>query len=260
MEQGVYKITNKINNKLYIGSTSVNLFKRKNQHFRALRLNKHYNQHLQSSYNKYREENFIFEVIEYCEKDKCVEREQYWINFYNSTDKEMGYNICYLANSTLGTKRTLEQCQNISNSLKGKLAKEKHPMWGKKRKPTMLGKKHTEESLEKMKNFQRNRKMSDKQIENLNKLLENQKGESHPRYGVPISAKQKEALLKARIGSICKNRKPVEQLDLDNNLIKVYDYLSEVEKFGFSATTICKCCKNKQKTAYGYKWKYSERK
>ncbi len=50
----------------------------------------------------------------------------------------------------------------------------------------------------------------------------------------------------------------IEQLDLNNNLIKIWDGAKNVAlSFGIKdASSISKCCKNKQKTAYGYKWRY----
>lgn len=55
MESGVYKISNKINGKVYIGS-SCNLKRRKYSHFSKLRKGLHNNRYLQNSWNKYGEE------------------------------------------------------------------------------------------------------------------------------------------------------------------------------------------------------------
>lgn len=62
---GIYKITNSINNKIYIGS-AINIYRRFVTHNHLLRNNKHFNSHLQSSWNKYKSENFK----EYIEKWK----------------------------------------------------------------------------------------------------------------------------------------------------------------------------------------------
>lgn len=58
-----YKIQNIINNDLYIGIT-INPTRRKRDHFRHLRNNEHNNPYLQNAFNKYGEENFIFEIID----------------------------------------------------------------------------------------------------------------------------------------------------------------------------------------------------
>lgn len=90
---GVYIIINLINNKVYVGSSVVSILKRMWHHQAMLRLNKHKNSHLQRAFNKYLEENFEFNILELCDKDKCLEREQYWIDYYQSYDQEKGYNI-----------------------------------------------------------------------------------------------------------------------------------------------------------------------
>lgn len=63
-EQGVYKITNIVTGKYYIGS-SKNVRARFYGHLSQLKNNKHHNKHLQSSFNTYGETVFVFEVLEY---------------------------------------------------------------------------------------------------------------------------------------------------------------------------------------------------
>lgn len=73
---GIYKITNTVNNKVYIGSSSF-IQARFRTHKRHLRKNMHENKHLQNSYNKYGENCFSFEIIEKCEVENLIPREQY---------------------------------------------------------------------------------------------------------------------------------------------------------------------------------------
>jgi group I intron endonuclease len=79
---GVYRIYDTISNKMYIGSTSRCLYTRYHQHLNNLKYNKHPNLHLQRLYNK-RTDSLLFEVIETVEADKCILREQWWINSLN---------------------------------------------------------------------------------------------------------------------------------------------------------------------------------
>ena len=72
--KGVYKITNIITNKFYIGSSN-NIQDRLKRHFRELKNNRHPNKHLQASYNKYGKENFITNILEECED--IISKEQY---------------------------------------------------------------------------------------------------------------------------------------------------------------------------------------
>lgn len=138
----IYKIINRINNKIYIGST-YNIVKRKNIHIYLLKNNKHHSILLQRAFNKYGESNFKFEILETVEdRSKLIEREQYYLDTLlfasenNDNFKLRGYNISRIASvvSTnkgrkkpvgfgelvskrqLGSKRTLEQ--NKQNSLR----------------------------------------------------------------------------------------------------------------------------------------------
>ena len=55
--------------------------------------------------------------------------------------------------------------------------------------------------------------------------------------------------------------KPVGQYTRDGNLIKVWQSATEVQRqLGFAQGAICKVARGKQKTAYGYVWKYVEEK
>jgi len=73
---GIYKITNKINNKVYIGQSN-NVEGRIAGHVKYLTLNKHKNKHLQSAVNQYGIINFNFEIIEECIEEMLNERENY---------------------------------------------------------------------------------------------------------------------------------------------------------------------------------------
>lgn len=91
---GVYKIKNLINQKVYIGSTKKSFISRYTSHYEKLRTDNHIGyKHLQSSVNKYGIENFEFFIVEICEKDKCIEREEYYIKEFDSCNRDKGYNI-----------------------------------------------------------------------------------------------------------------------------------------------------------------------
>lgn len=116
----IYKILNKINNKIYIGSAK-NFHKRKLQHSRSLRSGSHYNVHLQRAFNKYGEDNFEFGVLEeLTETENLIAREQFWINELNPY-----YNINKVANSSLGVKRRKETIEKVRQANLGL----KHPEW-----------------------------------------------------------------------------------------------------------------------------------
>lgn len=113
---GIYCITNIINGKRYVGQTS-NTFKRRwAQHKSELNKNKHNNPHLQNSWNKYGEDNFIFEVLEECEGETIDNAEIFWIYTFRTLNREYGYNL------DLGGGRghSEETNRKISKSLTGK--------------------------------------------------------------------------------------------------------------------------------------------
>ena len=123
---GIYKFTNTLNQKIYIGSAK-NLRKRFVQHISALRNNSHHSKHFQSAWNKYGEENFVYEVIEFTEIDSLLEREQYYldtllfaqeyINKLSNKFLELGYNINPTAKNRLGTTQSEENIRkSISNN------------------------------------------------------------------------------------------------------------------------------------------------
>ena len=94
----IYKITNTLNDKVYIGQTIKTVQKRFTQH--KNNSNKEYFSQivLYKAFNKYGIENFVCEEIEEVPNDKLDEREKYWIEYYDSYFN--GYN------STLGGRTT----------------------------------------------------------------------------------------------------------------------------------------------------------
>lgn len=89
---GVYGIRCLPNGKVYIGQTNF-LRVRKAAHFRLLRLNRHWNAHLQSAFNQHGEQAFEFLVIERVGIVEIDSREQHWIKTFSSDQREHGYNI-----------------------------------------------------------------------------------------------------------------------------------------------------------------------
>ena len=84
----IYKITNNINGKMYIGKTDRDIETRWNEHIRHASTLKHIP--LYRAINKYGAENFKIELVEECQTEILNEREQYWISYYDTYDK--GYN------------------------------------------------------------------------------------------------------------------------------------------------------------------------
>ena len=87
----IYKITNKINNKCYIGQTIKTLRIRKSQHIRNIKYKKY---PLHKALYKYGLEDFSWEIICECKsREKLNEMECYYIDYYNSHVSKSGYNV-----------------------------------------------------------------------------------------------------------------------------------------------------------------------
>jgi group I intron endonuclease len=84
----IYKITNDINNKIYIGKTEFSVEKRWKEHCRDSQKENKQNRPLYRAMKKYGLNHFHIEVIE--KTDRGEEREKYWIEYYGSFKK--GYN------------------------------------------------------------------------------------------------------------------------------------------------------------------------
>lgn len=118
--QGVYKITNKINGKIYIGSTTTPFSLRFGQHKSQLRGNRHFNPHLQYSWNKYGESNFDFSPIEVCDATQCLIREQHYIDTLHPI-----YNVIHQQRNHIQYKHNQSAKDRISIAFKGK----NHPLY-----------------------------------------------------------------------------------------------------------------------------------
>ena len=90
---GIYKITNTINNKCYIGLSRDIEYRWKEHKQQAIYNKRCKNKPLYNAFKKYGINNFIFEVLEECEENELSLREIFYINKYKSNNKKYGYNI-----------------------------------------------------------------------------------------------------------------------------------------------------------------------
>ena len=85
----IYKITNKFNNKVYVGQTNRNVQERWKSHCNR----KDSRSAITSAITKYGKQNFILEILEEVSTNKLDSRERFWIKKYNSI-APFGYNLC----------------------------------------------------------------------------------------------------------------------------------------------------------------------
>lgn len=87
----IYKITNKINNKIYIGQTIKSIEKRFRQHISVAKQGRQ--NRLAKAIRKYGPENFYIEIIDTATtKEELNQKELNWMYYYNSLDPKNGYN------------------------------------------------------------------------------------------------------------------------------------------------------------------------
>ncbi|SRR6266568_437934 len=183
---GIYKITCTANKKIYIGS-AVNLQQRKKGHFSCLRRNEHVNKHLQNAWNKYGEQTFIFEVLEYVLPMSLTAREQYWFKKLKPFDRK-GFNIAREAGSTLGYKyapETIEKMRGMKRSPEARVNISR----------AALGRKRSAESIEKSRQGNLGKKQPSEAIEKTRQA----------QLGHMVSPETREKLRQARLG---KKRSP----------------------------------------------------
>lgn len=246
MKSGIYRIVNLFNGKFYIGS-AIDIERRKKEHFNQLNKNKHYNIHLQCAYNKYGEQNFIFEVLEKCQPNTCVEREQYYIDLYDATNINKGYNIAPNAGSMLGFKFSEESLKRMSESHIGIKDSEETK---RKKIAKLTGRPVSDETREKMRKINVGKKMSK---ESCLKISEAGKGRK-------MSDNHKEAISRGR-DEFNKNhpsRIKVNQYTKDGIFIKTHDSL----KLAAIATNakpshVSRCVLGIRRTTRGFIFKYA---
>lgn len=130
---GIYKLTNLVNGKIYIGK-SVNLYVRTLQHRQEASRPARRSYPISKAIQKYGWDNFELVILETCpnlSKQDILLREAVWIEKYHSTDKEKGYNIAHHSNDCSGIVRSIE-----TRILMSQIAKERckkyHPWTGRR--------------------------------------------------------------------------------------------------------------------------------
>lgn len=113
MSCGIYKITNTVNNKCYVGQ-SVNIERRWSYHLLELNRGNHWNPHLQMAWNRYGACAFKFEIICLCSKDKLNVLETYWCDYYRP-------NVYNIGHTRVEGTMTQEIRKKISEKGKGRI-------------------------------------------------------------------------------------------------------------------------------------------
>lgn len=129
-KSGIYRWTNILNGKSYVGSSN-NLIRRLYVYYNAKYLIK-YNLVIYKALLKYGYANFSFEILEFCPIEHLIDREQYYLDLLQPE-----YNTSFTAGSPLGYRHTNEALEKMSQAKRG----NNHPNFGKN---------HSQETRQKM--------------------------------------------------------------------------------------------------------------
>lgn len=262
----IYKVTNLVNNKIYIGQTTNSLNIRKTQHISDARNNS--DMLLHKAIRKYGEDAFKWEVIDKAySKEELNNKEKYWIVYYKSNQKEYGYNCTNGGdafggkgedNYWYGKRRTEENKKRISETLKKTRCEKGNP-----RAKSVIQLKLNGEFVAEFESAVQAGKSINRDSDLINACCRQKR---HTAYGYLWLYKENytEEFVKALVDK-CNNRKSrvekaVVQLDLNGNFIKEYKSIKEASlETGCNISNITQCCKGKRyKTSKGYKWMYKE--
>ena len=152
---GIYRIENIVNHKRYIGQ-SIDIKRRWRDHKTELRSHRHFNYHLQQSWDKYGEDSFKFTIIEECLKENLDIKETFCINKFNCLNKEYGYN---LVEFPVTYKQSQETRDKISRARTGMKFSKEHIEHIRKAR---LGTKSTEETKAKLREIHKNSPVGEK--------------------------------------------------------------------------------------------------
>jgi group I intron endonuclease len=240
---GIYKITSP-SGKVYIGSAK-NI---KNRWYKYDTLHCKGQHRIFNSLKKYGAENHIFEVVEECEFEQLYIRERYYQELYDCIG-ENGLN-CYLVATDEKPKLVSEETKvRMSKVQKGSI---KHTEESKRK----IGEAHKgiavpEERKKKISESQKGKKVSEEQRLRLASYNENRFYSEEHRRKIGESSKKYHA-------SENSYKRPYttkfEQLDLEGNLIKVFNSSKELEEAGFSISGVYACFHKTLKTYKKSKW------
>jgi group I intron endonuclease len=230
--KGIYIITNKVNNKKYIGlSNDIN---RRFWEHKSSKKKKN-NTNLIKAFKKYHVDNFDFQILELVDDEsKLAEREMFWIesikpeyNMNKGGNGNLGHTVSNEVREVLRIcgklqweRKTDEEKQriiknNLTGTTKGRIVSEETR---RKLREYNLGRKHTEEAKLKV------------SIKNKGKRLGNTDG-----------------------------NKKVIKLDINGNFISEHNSIKEAAiELGIHPSNITKVLKGEQITAGGYKWNYKQ--
>lgn len=273
----IYKITNLINNKIYIGKTVSSIAYRWDQHKSAAKHGVEW--YLYNAIRKYGEDNFKIEQIEEIKDELLNEREQYWIKYYNSYKE--GYNMTIGGDGRISLQRdeivelwesgyTVQELSkkfncwvsSIINILKekGKYDKERIT---KERTISIANTQSQHKIVQYTENGEiinifNSCKEAAEYIGGKSETIHGGITTKGSRYGYYWA--YQDAKILPEFKPIKKSKvREIYQYSKDNILIEKFNSAAEAcRKTGIESSSILKVCKGQRKSAGGYIWSYKK--
>lgn len=279
---GIYKVTNMVNNKIYIGKSKDIQRRWREHHTEPFNVNCNaYDVIFYRAIRKYGVDNFKFEVIEECLEEDLNEREKYWIQFYNTyinNNNSNGYNMTRGGeNTSQELKYDIELIKKLW--LEGKTQQEMSQITHYSHNVLTRYLDHLE--IDANERRRRGSSYKAKSIHQYN--LNGTYIQSFPSINEAVRALQQDGI-KASTSNIsyaCNGKtqsaygylwsyvkkdimekkirhRKVNQYSLDGKYIKTYNTLTEAAKENDinNISSITNVCTGKRKTAKGYIWRY----
>lgn len=176
---------------------------------------------------KYGWDNIGHEVVaSNLTKEEADNFEKLLIEKLNTRDQKYGYNL-----------KEGGSCGSLSEETRKKMSK------------SQTGKKLSEETRKKISESSMGKRLSEETKEKIRKAG----------IGKQCSEDFKKRMSRLKSGENNHNAKRVVQYDLNGKLIRIWDYIRQVEKeIGIIHGNISKCCKGEYKTAGGFIWRYAD--
>ena len=251
----IYKVTNKINGKVYIGQTTLSLSTRRKEHLKNVKYGSKF--HFHNAIRKFGSINFIWEIIDIAKnRIELNKKECLYIKEYNSFNKKYGYNMTFggegmspneelrtkISKSNIG-KHNYWKGKNLTDEHKQKLSisklGNKNGLGNKARKGLPVLEETKQKISNKLKGHEVNQNTRDKiskgnkgkirSVECRKAHSEKMKGRQAWNKGIPMSKEAKDKLRVINIGK--KHSK--EQIEKQRTSIKIYwqnKKLDEIKK------------------------------
>lgn len=236
---GIYRIVNTRNKKCYVGST-INLSRRKFEHFSNLRHNNHHSPYLQNAYNAEIDKSvFIYEIKLICSEDMLIFYEQTFMDLYSPE-----YNMVCVAGRSFLTEEIIRK---RANSLKKTLAL---PHQKERLRLKMLGDK----------NPARNSFVKEKISKSISTYMRSlgddhhmKRPEHRQRMKIDNPGRRLEHIQRMRTNN------PAARKIIEVSSGKVFNTVTEAANiYNIDISGIVKVCKGKRKSVNGHKFSYAE--